>query len=256
MEYLNLGRQQRSKGANMKQALLVMLLVVGCAWLIYQINHSGHKPDNYVGIERYWSVSLGRKGSPSWLYEIQFPNLGNVHIGEPKNDRNSGNTDDRASRSESDDDKGQGNVENPKMAVINDSQSIEKEAEVQIKAPPNGMQLQMRMNTEPDGSIKENEEVEEPKTLTGGVWAHIFDDENGVPPEFNETETMVGVAQINIVHEEDISGDSEENGAVKSSILEVTSSENDIVEVTFGGSTSVIVDAEGNSQSIIAHADI
>ncbi|XP_028751413.1 uncharacterized protein LOC114711210 [Neltuma alba] len=225
MEYQNLGRQQRSKGANMKQALMVMLLVVGCAWLTYQINHSRHKPDDYgrlpKPLEQYWAVSLGRKGSPSWLYEIQFPTtLGKVHIEEPKNDDNSGNTDDTASKSEADD-KGQGNVENSKMAVINDFESNEKEA----------------------------------KTLTGGAWAHTFDDENGVPPEVNGTETMGGVAQIDIVHGENISNDSKGNGAVKSNILGVKSSENDIVEVTFGGSESIVVDAEVNSQSIIAHAD-
>ncbi|XP_028806595.1 uncharacterized protein LOC114761401 [Neltuma alba] len=242
MEYQNLGRQQRSKGANVKQALMVMLLVAGCAWLTYQINHSRYKPDDYgrlpKPVEQYWAVSLGRKGSPSWLYEIQFPTLGKVHIEEPKKDTNSGNTDDTASKSQSDD-KGQGNVENSNIAVINDFESNEKEAEAQI-----------RRNTESaDGSI------EEPNTLTGGVWAHTFDDENGVPPEVNGTETMGGVAQIDIVHGENISNDSKGNGAVKSNILGVTSSENDIVEVTFGGSKSIVVDAEVTSQSTIAHAD-
>lgn len=254
----------------MKQALLVMLLVIGCAWLMYQINHPGKKPDNYGGlpkpVEQYGLVSLGRKGTPSWLYEIQFPTLGKVHIGEPekingaRNDKNSGNIDDRSSRSESDD-KGEGNLENSKIPFFNDSQSNEKEAEVQIRGSPNGMQLKMRMNTEPDGSIKENEEVEEPKTLAVQDWAHIFDDENGVPPDVNDTEAIGGEAQIMIemVHDGNISNDSKENGEIKSNLYEVksSSSENENFEVTLRGSksTGVIVDPDVNSQSAIAHVD-
>lgn len=155
-------RQQRPKGTNMKQALMVMLFLSFCAWLVYQINHSSNEPDSYGGkskfIEQYGGVSLGRKGTPSWLDEIDFPEFV---------EENSGNAD-------------------------------EREEVVQLGGPSNDVQMQILKNT------KEDEDGgEEPNTMTNGDWTNSFLDENGVPPEGNETEVIVTSeeAHMDIVHE-------------------------------------------------------
>lgn len=184
-----------------------MLIVVGSAWFIYQMNHSRHEVDNFGDLEQKILVSLGRKGSPLWFQEIQFPTLGNVHIGDAKRDENSYNAD------------GSGGA---------------KEVDVQ-----------RRMNTEADESIEENEDVEELETLDSGVLVHTFHDENGVPPGVNETEIVYGEAEIEIVHEEIISNDSKEDEAFKGNTIEVLTSENEIELLDL--STSVVVDAESQS---------
>lgn len=259
MDYQSFGRQQRPKGANMKQALMVMLLLVVCAWLVYQINHSRNRPDNYGDqpIEQYRAVSLGRKGSPSWSRARDFPNSGKAQFAEAKKtdsggfDKNPGNVDERLRRSESDHKEQGNNKEYPKVPVNNDS----KEAEAEIRGPPNGELLQIRLNTEPDVSIEEIEEVDEPKTVTDEDWAQSFHDENGVPPEVNETEPIDSEVHMNMVHETNRPNNSRESSVRESNIHEVTSvsAENDSAEVTMGGSSR---DAEVNSQSTAAHVDI
>ncbi|KAF7819771.1 putative transmembrane protein [Senna tora] len=176
MDYQYFGRLQRPKGTNMKQTLLVMFLLAVCSWVVYQINHSNSKPENNHGakpklVEQLGTVSLGRKG--------KLPSWLDDERGFP----NSGNGDERSRKiSES------------------DSQSIEKEAEIlQLRVPPN------------DGSIKDDEDVKESEIVADGDWTHSFHDENGVPPEVNETEPIgSSEAHMEMVIEEHKSDNSKE----------------------------------------------
>ncbi|KAK7319952.1 hypothetical protein RJT34_04681 [Clitoria ternatea] len=97
MEYQSFGRAQRPKGANIKQALEVILALVVCAWLLYQINHSRNNTGNYDGSSSkidggYEAILLGRKGTLPQLDEISFPDSGNVDSVEGK-DSSSGRDD-------------------------------------------------------------------------------------------------------------------------------------------------------------------
>ncbi|KAJ1393548.1 hypothetical protein SESBI_34911 [Sesbania bispinosa] len=77
MEYQSFGRPQRPKGANIKQALKVMLILAVCAWLVYQIKHSNYGGQTKL-VAGYGAISLGRKGIPLQLDERTLPDSGNV----------------------------------------------------------------------------------------------------------------------------------------------------------------------------------
>ncbi|XP_028781105.1 uncharacterized protein LOC114737351 [Neltuma alba] len=100
-------RSQRSTRACMKQTLQMMLLLLVCAWLLYQINQSrrANRTERFGGeitiIEEFGIVLLGRKVIPSssWSKQIPIPNSGEANFAaESENDR----TDEAKLRSGSD----------------------------------------------------------------------------------------------------------------------------------------------------------
>ncbi|RDY00857.1 hypothetical protein CR513_15903, partial [Mucuna pruriens] len=275
MEYQSCGRGQRPKGANIKQALKVMLVLAFGAWLLYQIKNSINNTENYG------TTSLGRKGTPSRLYEIAFPDSGNVdssganedmseeefgHINEKFSTREGKKVEDEpesqpevsskkeykdsdSRRSES------SHKENGKRLIINDSKSNDKEKEVQLR---------IRENGKSDFSEKGNDGGEEARGMQKNVVedatnsevteeideVQSFHDENGVPPDVNETEIVF--SQAHIVHEENISNVSE-GSLVRKHIYEVTYVEDNTVEVNLEA-TKNDADEEINTGSI-THVD-
>lgn len=325
MEYQSFGRPQRPKGANIKQALKVMLVLAVCAWLVYQIKHSGNKTEKYGGqtklVAGYEAISLGRKGTPSRLDERALPDSRNVaSVGQVKgsssgrDDVSDGPKEDKAeeefghineqfrtnegkemelkpesqptvssknrnkdsfkeksgeiyveSRSESGH-KEHGNEKYQKRAVINEFKSNDKEKDVQHRELPNDVHV--RKNAKSDFSVKKNDEDEDPKVKeketkmqknvaesakNAGVIEELdevqsFHDENGVPPDCDETEIVVG--QAHILHEENISNVSKRSWLEKINIYEVTSGEDTAVEMNLEGSKiAVTADKEINTRT-------
>lgn len=171
MDYKSLGRHHRSEGANIKQALQLMLPLVVCAWLLYQINHSRDQTHRFDGqiklFEEYGVVLLGRKGN-----QIALPNSAFVHsVVEAENTTNGT------------DQKKQENEKYHKMLVmINNSPSVsdDKEEEVQVRGPLNDVQIR---------DMAKKDEV------------HSFRDENGVPHEGNETERIGHISSFTFSEE-------------------------------------------------------
>ncbi|TKY60841.1 hypothetical protein E2542_SST17943 [Spatholobus suberectus] len=98
MEYQSFGRAaQRPKGASIKQALKVMLVLAIGAWLLYQIKQSRNNKENYGDQTKldggYGATLLGRKGAPSRLDEIALPDSGNVDSAGEAKESSSGKDD-------------------------------------------------------------------------------------------------------------------------------------------------------------------
>ncbi|KAG5014670.1 hypothetical protein GLYMA_08G034500v4 [Glycine max] len=312
MEYQSFGRVQRPKGANIMQALKVILVLAVGAWLLYQVKHSRNDTENYSDQTEFdGAILLGRKGMPSRLDEMDFPDSGNVDSAGEANESSNGRDDgsggakeDKAeeefghiyeifsrgkevelepestqpelsskiqhkhlsktksekvgleSRSESGH-KEHGNEKYPRIPIINDSKSNDKEEEVQLREQLK--EVQVRKNATSDFSKMENDGDEWPKIREKETRMHknvadndknaevteeinevqSFHDENGVPPNVNETE---------IVHEENISN-AGKGSWFRKHIYEVTYVEDNTVEVNWEASKNH-ADEEINTVSI------
>ena len=323
MDYQSFGRPQRPKGANIKQALKVILVLVVCAWLVYQIKHSMNKPQNYGSqtkhVVGYGAVSLGRKGNPSRLDERALPDSQSVDSAVEATESSSGRDDvfDGAREDKAEEEFGHINgkfgtnvgkkVEHepesqPKVSYknkhkdsskeesgkvfveprresehkeviekypttpeVNDSQSNDKEIEEQLREPPNAAQI--RKNAKSDFSAKENDEDKDHRiwqketrmqesvvesATNAGVTEAIdevlsFDDENGVPPDGNEIKM--------VVQEENISNFSKGIRLGKSNIYEVTSGEDNGVDVYLEGSKNYATADEEFNPGTFTHVD-
>ena len=104
------------------------------------------------------------------------------------------------------------------------------------------LNLEYRGTTTPRGKSEVTEEIDEVQS---------FHDENGVPPDVNETEIVF--AQAHIVHEENISN-VRKGSWLRKHTYEVTYVEDNIVEVNLEASKND-ADVESNTESI-AHVDI
>ncbi|KAL2342561.1 hypothetical protein Fmac_003846 [Flemingia macrophylla] len=155
--------------------------------------------------------------------------------------------------------KEQGHEKYPKRPMTNDSVSNDKEKEAQYREQLNDVQL--RMNTTSDFSEKENDGDEEHRTreketrmqknvvedaINASVTEEIddvqsFHDENGVPPDVNETAIVFG--QAHILLEEKISNVGKGRW-LRKNIYEVTSAEDSTVEVNLEASKNDAVEAD------------
>ena len=327
MEYQSFGRVPRPKGANIMQALKVMLILAVGAWLIYQVKHSRNNTENYSDQtkldEGHGVILLGRKGMPSRLDQMDFPDSGNVDFaGEAKesssgrDDESDGAKEDKAeeefghineifgrgkevelepestqpevsskiqhkhlcktksekvgleSRSESGH-KEHGNEKYRNRPIINDSKSSNKEEDVQLREQLNEVHVRKnatsgfskKVNDGDEGSrIREKETRKHKNAAENDTNAEVteeidevqsFHDENGVPPDVNETEIVF--AQAHIVHEENISN-VRKGSWLRKHTYEVTYVEDNIVEVNLEASKND-ADVESNTESI-AHVDI
>ncbi|KAK7369905.1 hypothetical protein VNO80_11953 [Phaseolus coccineus] len=330
MEYQAFGRAQRPKGAIIKQALKVMLVLAVGAWMLYQVKQSRNDRENYSDetklVVGHGAVLLGRKGILSRLYEIDFADSGNVDsAGEAK--ESSGRDDGSESSDGAKEDKGEaesvnineksssrerkqvelepqtqpevssenqykdsskttggkvgiesrrsesghkehGDEKYPKRSIVNDSKSNGKEKEVQLRKQLNDVHA--RQNATLDFSEKENDGDEGPiirekktgiqkNVVEGATNAELteeidevqsFHDENGVPPDVNETEIVFGRAHI--VHEENLSSVSK-GSWLRGHIYEVTYVEDNTDEVNLEASKNN-ADEEINAGNIITHA--
>jgi len=111
MEYQAFGRAQRSKGAIIKQALKVMLVLAVGAWMLFQIKQSRNDRENYNDetklVGGHGAVLLGRKGILSRLYEIDFADSGNVDSAGEAKESSSGRDDGSESSDGAKEDKGE-----------------------------------------------------------------------------------------------------------------------------------------------------
>ncbi|XP_068504030.1 uncharacterized protein [Phaseolus vulgaris] len=161
-----------------------------------------------------------------------------------------------------------GDVKYPKGSIVNDSKSNGKEKEVQLRKQLNDVPA--RQNATLDFSEKENDGdewpiIREKKTgiqknvVEGATNAELteeidevqsFHDENGVPPDVNETEIVFGRAHIR--HEENLSSVSK-GSWLRGHIYEVTYVEDNTVEVNLEASKND-ADEEINVGNSITHA--
>jgi len=157
-----------------------------------------------------------------------------------------------------------GNEKYRKRLIVNDSKSNGKEKEAQLRKQLNDVHV--RQNATLDFSEKENDGDEGPvireketgiqkNVVEGATDAELteeidevqsFHDENGVPPDVNETEIVFG--RTHIVHEENLSNVGKRSW-LRKQIYEVTYVEDNTVEVNLEASKN---DAE---EEIITHAD-
>ncbi|XP_057422105.1 uncharacterized protein LOC130715970 [Lotus japonicus] len=182
MEHQSSGRFQRPKGTSTKQTLKVMLVLAVCAWLVYQIQNSRSKTENYgsqtkIVVSGYGAKSLGRKGIESRLDEKALP-----------------------------------------------GEHVSKNAESEFLEKENG---------EDAGVTEDIDEVQS------------FNDENGVPPDGNETDIVIGENIPNV------------GGSwVKMiNIYEVRYGEDNDVEVNLEGSNKGVTAEEEINMGTIAHDD-
>ncbi|KAJ1437990.1 hypothetical protein SESBI_03420 [Sesbania bispinosa] len=329
MEYQSFGRPQRPKGANIKQALKVMLILAVCAWLVYQIKHSNYGGQTKL-VAGYGAISLGRKGIPLQLDERTLPDSGNVDSVVEAKESSSGRDDvsDGAKEDKAEEEFGHINEKNfrtnggkevklelesqlkvsskdkyqdsskeksgkvdiesrrnelghnehgyekyQKRPVINDSKSNEKEIEVQLREQPNVVQV--IKNAKSDLSVKEIDEDEDPRIVENETRiqknvvesvanaslaeeideVQSFHDENGVPPDGNETEIVVGLAHF--LHLENISNVSKGSWLGEINIHEVTFGEEKDVEFNLERSKNdAMVDEEINRSRFKHNSEI
>lgn len=187
MEYQSSGKPERSKGVNIKQALKIMLVLVVCTWMLYQIKNTRNKTENYGDqtklASRYEAISLGRKGLSSRLDERTFPESINVDsVGEDK--ESSDGRDDVSDGAKED-------KAEEEFGHINKQFRTNEGKEVELGPESQEMESKIQKNVVESatnaGVIEEIDEVES------------FHDENGVPPDGNDTERVVG--QVYILHE-------------------------------------------------------
>ncbi|KAK7398984.1 hypothetical protein VNO78_10159 [Psophocarpus tetragonolobus] len=305
MEYQSFGRAHRPKGAYINHALKVMLVLAVGAWLLYQIKHSRNNTEIYSDQTQlhggHGAILLGRKGTPSWLDQIDFPDSGNVDSARQAIESSSGKDDESGAKKDKaeelahinekfstreenevglepesqhevsskktykDSSKKKSekvgvklrrsesnhtehvNGKNQNIPIINYSKSSSKE-EVQLREQLN--EVQVRKNATSDFSEKENDRDEGSRIRLKKTRMHknvpdndtnadlteeidnvqSFHDENGVPPDVNETEIVFG--QAHIKHEEK---NSNVNKGRKH-IYEVTYVEHNTVEVNLEAS--------------------
>ncbi|KAE9607574.1 hypothetical protein Lalb_Chr09g0331491 [Lupinus albus] len=296
MEYQSFGRPQRSKGANIKQALKLMLVLAVCAWLVYQTEHSIRNKTENHGFQTKLDIGdatilLGRKGTPSRFDGIAFPNSGNEDSSAEGQESSNGSNDlfDEAKKLDKSEEeighvneKLRGNeekeveLEPEKQSMVsskneykdsskeksgkvyvelsrsesgdnehsNDPQSYyDKETAKQLIEPQDDEHV--TKNAKSDFSRNENdEEISTNAGMTEGIdEVQTFHDETGVPPDFNETEILVGRARV--VHEESTSDFSKGSSIGEGNIFEVTSGEENSVEVTLEGTKNDAIADEG-----------
>ncbi|OIV94284.1 hypothetical protein TanjilG_00033 [Lupinus angustifolius] len=291
MDYQSFGKPQRPKGANIKQALKLMLVLAVCAWFVYQMKHSIRNKTENHGFQTKLdtgdaTIPLGRKGTPSRLDGIAFPNSGNEDSSESSsgsddlfdeakkldkseeefghvNEKLKGNEEkevelepeNQSMVSSKNEDKDSSKEESAKVYVelsrsessdeehSNDPRSYDKETAKQLREPQHDDHV--TKNAKSDFSRKENdEEISTNAGLTEGIdEVQTFHDETGVPPDFNETETIVGQARA--MHEESTSDFSKGSSIGEASIFEVTSRERNNVEVTLEGTKNDATADEG-----------
>ncbi|KAJ7969549.1 dentin sialophosphoprotein-like isoform X1 [Quillaja saponaria] len=97
MNYQSVGRYQRPKGANIKQALQLTVLLVGCIWLLYQFKHSSGDESGNTEIKfgkEYGGVLLGRKGKAGWLDERSVSDSEDTHLAGEARDGDGARVDD------------------------------------------------------------------------------------------------------------------------------------------------------------------
>ncbi|CAL0330911.1 unnamed protein product [Lupinus luteus] len=298
MEYQPFGKSQRPKGANIKQAMKLMLVLAVCAWLLYQMKHSIRNKTENHGFQTKLDIGdatipLGRKGTPSRFDGIAFPNSGN----EDSSESSSGSDDlfdeaKKLDKSEEEfghvDEKLRGNeekeveLESEKRSMLspkneyndsseeksgkvhvelsrsessdkeqsNDPQSYDKETAKQLIEPQDNEHV--TKNAKSDFSrIENDEEISTNAGLTQGIdEVQTFRDETGVPPDFNEMETMVGRARA--MNEESTSGFSKGISIGEGNIFEVTSGEENNVEVTSEGTKNDAIADEGVNTATIS----
>ncbi|BAT72862.1 hypothetical protein LR48_Vigan11g086200 [Vigna angularis] len=333
MEYQAFGRAQRPKVAIIKQALKVMLVLAVGSWMLYQIKQSRNDRENYSDetnlVGGHGAKLLGRKGILPRVYEIDFPDSGNVDSAGEAKESSSGSDDGSESSDGAKEDKAEAELVNinekfstrerkevelepktlpevlsenqcrdsskttvgkvglesrssesghkkhgiekyPKRSKVNDSKSNGIEKEVQLRK-----QLydeHVRQNATLDFSEKENDGDEGPKireketgihknVVEGATNAELteeidevqsFHDENGAPPDVNETEIVV-FGRAHIVHEENLSNVSK-GSWLRKHIYEVTHVEDNTVEVNPETSKND-ADEETNAGNISAHYD-
>ncbi|MED6114917.1 hypothetical protein PIB30_085182 [Stylosanthes scabra] len=293
MGYQSSGSPQRPKGATIKMTLKIILVLVVCAWLVYQIKHSMNKKGSYdhqtEHVLGYGAVLLGRKG----LDERDLPDLRDADsVGEAKESSN-GRDDHNAEQesvnftnkgseveheSESQpkksssrtghkdsylEESGKAFIEREfdhKEYVIDNYQekSIEDVATSNKKGGEEQQQLKETPNAESDFSAKENDkdiEMQEKvidKATDVGV-AEVMDDvlsfhdENGVPPDGNETKI--------VAHEENIFKVSKGIRLGKSNAYKVTFGEDKEVGVSLEGQENNATAVEEFNFEAFTHGD-
>ncbi|KAK7251532.1 hypothetical protein RIF29_34821 [Crotalaria pallida] len=280
MEYQLLGRPQRPKGVNIKQALKLMLVLAFCAWLVYQTKHSiWKKTENYGAqiklVVGDGDISLGRKGSPSRFDERAFPDSGNV-------DSSAEESSDGAKKDQGEEEFGHTN----EKLTENEGKKVEVEPEKQPKVSSKNKQKdssnELRQseskvsskNKQKDSSNESRQSesndreygsekypkppvIDDPQSngvVTEGIdEVQPFQDENGVPPDCNETEIANGQAQS--MHEENISDFSKGSRFEKSNIIEVASGEDNNVELNLEGTKNDSTAYEESNTGTIIYVD-
>lgn len=207
MDYQNFGRNPRPKGAKIKQALQIILVLAVCVWLSYQIKQSASNKTH-----NYGAASMGRKGTPSLLDETAFPKSGNVQfIGEAKetnggrDDLFDGATEERFAKYKGTSRESSGKIKvNSRRSESNDSDHRVQGNNVEINKKSRWDGSNEAANAEDEDHILSEKETEmrenametaadvdvgESETVVDGI--HSFHDENGVPPEENEAEDII-----------------------------------------------------------------
>ncbi|XLU49195.1 uncharacterized protein LOC107634368 isoform X1 [Arachis ipaensis] len=284
MGYQSFGSPQRPRGATMKFTLKVILVLVVCAWLVYQIMHSMNKTGNYGGqtqhVLGYGAVLFGRKG----LDERALPGLRNVNSVEDKGSSN-GRDDDNTEQESVNWTNGGNEVEHelesqhtePSSRNGHNGSSLEESGKVFIErkldhkdhvidkyqkiliegvATSNkkgGGEEELKETPNADSDFLAKEDDKDTRTqdsMVEGAMDDVlsFHDENGVPPDGNETKT--------VAHEDNMSKVSQGIRLGKINANKVTFGEDKGLEVSLEGQENNAAAVEEFNSQAFTHGDI
>ncbi|MED6180596.1 hypothetical protein PIB30_011632 [Stylosanthes scabra] len=270
MGYQSSGSPPRQKGATIKMTLKMILVLVVCAWLVYQIKHSMNKTGEHV--LGYGTVLLGRKG----LDERVIPDLRDVEsVGEVRESSNGRDDHNAEVEHESESQPKESSSRNGhkdsvkafiereldhKEHVIDNYQKrpVEDVATGNKKGEEQQQQLKETPNAESDFSAKENDKdigMQEKvihRATDAGVTEGMddvlsFHDENGVPPDVNETKI--------VAYEENIFKVSKGIRLGKSNAYKVTFGEDKEVGVSLEGQENNATVVEEFNFEAFTHGD-